>query len=55
MDCIDQIDGLYINTSNYERLLSGSYIPLPKLLNNSMKGLINLKNKDHQMFYVVPS
>ena len=39
---IYQIDGLYINTSNYEPLLGGSYIPLPKVLNNSMKGLINL-------------
>ena len=28
---IDQIDGLYINTSNYEPLLGGSYIPLPKV------------------------
>ena len=37
---VDQIDGLYINTSNYEPLLGGSYIPLPKVLNNSMKGLI---------------
>ena len=45
---IDQIDGLYINTSNYEPLLGGSYIPLPKVLNNSMKSLINLKNKDHE-------
>ena len=47
---IDQIDGLYINTSNYEPLLGGSYILLPKILNNSMKGLINLKNKDHKCF-----
>ena len=38
---IVQIDGLYINTSNYEPLLGRSYIPLPKVLNNSMKGLIN--------------
>ena len=45
---IDEIKGLYINISNYEPLLGGSYIPLPKALNNSMKGLINLKNKDHQ-------
>ena len=28
-------------------LLGGCYIPLPKVLNNPMKGLINLKNKDH--------
>ena len=47
---IDRIDGLYITTSNYEPLLAGSYIPLPKVLNNSMKGLINLKNKDHKCF-----
>ena len=34
--------------ANYEPLLGGSYIPLPKVLNNSMKGLMNLKNKDHK-------
>ena len=28
---IDQIDGLYINASNHEPLLAGSYIPLPKV------------------------
>ena len=27
---IDQIDGLYINTYNYEPLLGGSYISLPE-------------------------
>ena len=47
---IAQIDGLYINTSNYEPLLGASYIPLPKVLNNSMKGLINLKNNNHKCF-----
>ena len=47
---IDEIKGLYINISNYEPLLGGSYIPLPKALNNSIKGLINLKNKDHNCF-----
>ena len=26
------------------------YIPLPKKIGNSMKGLINLKNKDHKCF-----
>ena len=31
-------------TSNYEPLIGGSYIPLPKVLNDSMKGLISLKN-----------
>ena len=47
---IYQIDGLYINTSNYEPLLGGSYTPLPKVLHNSMKDLINLKNKDRICF-----
>ena len=47
---IDEIDGWYINTSNYEPLLGGIYVPLPKALNNSMKGLPNLKNKDHKCF-----
>ena len=47
---IDQIDGSYINTSNYEPLLGSSCIPLPKVLNSSMKGLINLKNTDHKCF-----
>ena len=42
------IDWLYINTSNYEPLLGGSYIPLPKVLNNSTKSLISLKNEDHK-------
>ena len=35
---IDQIDGLYISTSNNEPLLGGSYILLPKVSNNSVKG-----------------
>ena len=47
---IDKIEGLFINVANYESLLSGSYISLPRSLNNSMKGLINLKNKDHKCF-----
>ena len=47
---IEHVVGLYINISNYEPLSESSYIPLPKVLNNSMKGLINLKNKDHKCF-----
>ena len=45
-----RIEGLYINVANYEPLLGGSYISLPKVLNNSRKGFINLKNKDHKCF-----
>ena len=47
---MDKIEGLCINISNYEPLLGGGYIPLPKVLNNSMKGLIDLKTKDHKRF-----
>ena len=47
---IDKVEGLYINTANYESLSGSSYIPLPKELNNSMKGLINIKNKDLKCF-----
>ena len=39
---MNKIEGLYINVANYEPLLG--------VLNNSMKGLINLKNKDHKCF-----
>ena len=46
----NKIEGLYINVANYEPLSGSSYISLPKALNNSMKGLINLKNKDHKCF-----
>ena len=51
---INKIEGLYINVANYELLSGSSYIPLPKVLNNPMKGLINLKNKDHKYFMWCP-
>ena len=35
---------------NYDSLAGSSYISLPPELNNSMKGLINLKNKDIECF-----
>ena len=47
---IDKVEGIYINISNNEPLLGGSHISLPKALNNSMRSLINLKNKDHKCF-----
>ena len=47
---LDEIKGLYVHISNYEPLLGGSRIPLPKALNNPTKRLINLKNKDHKCF-----
>ena len=47
---IDKIEGIHINVANYEPLSGNCYIPLPKVLNNSRKGLINVKNKDHKCF-----
>ena len=47
---IDEIQGLYINTSNYEPLSSSSYIQLPEKLRKSKKDLINIKNKDNKCF-----
>ena len=43
---IDNVERFYINIANYEPLSDSSFIPLPKELNNSMKGLIKIKNKD---------
>ena len=47
---IDKIEDINIDISNYDPLAGRSYIPLPPELNNSMKGLINLKNKDTECF-----
>ena len=47
---IGKIQGLYINVANCEPLFGGSFISLPRVLNNSMKGLINLQNEDHKCF-----
>ena len=47
---IDKIENRWINKSNYDPLAGSSYIPLPPKLNNSMKGLINIKNKDKECF-----
>ena len=43
---IDKIQDIHINTNNYDPLAGSSYIPLPKELQNSMRGLINIKNND---------
>ena len=47
---IDKIEDIWINVANYDPLVGSSYFPLPPELNNSMKGLINLKNKDDKCF-----
>ena len=40
---IDRIDGHYINVTTYKPLNCGSYVKLPSELQNSGKGLINIK------------
>ena len=47
---VDKIEIIFIDIANYEPLPGSSYIPLPPELNNSMKGLTNLKNKDYECF-----
>ena len=47
---VDKIEAIHIKICNYDPLSGSSYIPLPPELNNSMKGLINLKIKDIEMF-----
>ena len=47
---IDKIEDIWINISNYDPLVGRSYIPLLPELNNSVKGLVNLKNKDIECF-----
>ena len=40
----------YVNIVKYLPLRGNSYLPLPKELRNSKKGLINLKNEDDKCF-----
>ena len=47
---IDKIENIWIKISNYGSLAGSSYIPLPSKLNNSMKGLVNIENKDIECF-----
>ena len=47
---IDQIDSHYINVTLYKPLNGSSYVKLPSELQNSGKGLINIKNDDDECF-----
>ena len=47
---IDKIEDINIDIANYDPLAGSSYFTLPPELNNSMKGLINLKNEDNECF-----
>ena len=47
---IQSVDSHFINVVEYRPLKGSSYIPLPKKLQKSAKGLINLKNEDNECF-----
>ena len=47
---IQSVDSHFINVVEYRPLKGSSYILLPKKLQNSAKGLINLKNEDNECF-----
>ena len=47
---IDLIQSQYINISTYRPLSGSSYRDLPVELKNPRKGLINIKNKDKNVF-----
>ena len=47
---IDSINNHCINVTTYKPLNGSSNIELPIELQNSAKGLINIKNKDHECF-----
>ena len=45
------IEAQYVNISAYSQLIGSTYIELPEILKNSMKGLINIKNNDNKFFW----
>ena len=47
---IKSVDGHFINVVRYRPLRGSSYIPLPEELQNSAKGIINMKNNDDECF-----
>ena len=47
---IKSVDQHFINFAKYQPSKGSSYVELPKELNNPMKDLINLHNKDNECF-----
>ena len=50
---VESIESQYINISTYRPLSGSSYMNLPIELRNPRKGLINIKNKDRKLFFMV--
>ena len=47
---VQSVNGHYINIVKHKPMNGSSYIQLPKELQNSAKGLINIKNEDNGCF-----
>ena len=47
---IDQVQDIHININNYDPLAGSTYLQLPSELQNSMKRLVNINNKDIECF-----
>ena len=47
----DEVQDIWIRISRYDPLAASSFIPLPDELNNSMTGLINIKNQGEDDFF----
>ena len=47
---IERIEKYFINFVKYQPFKGSSYAKLPKELQNSLKGLINIENKDNECF-----
>ena len=50
---IESIDVEYVNSSVFSPLWTSTCIEFPRMLRNSMKGFINIKNSDNKCFFGV--
>ena len=47
---VESVDKHYVNIVKYKSKKGSSYIQLPEELQNSSRGLVNMKNKDNECF-----
>ena len=47
---VSSVDEHHLSINRYNPLGAGSWVELPKWLQNSRKGLINIKNEDNECF-----
>ena len=53
MDLVGMFNQFSLSILNYRPLSGNSYMDLPVELRNPRKGLINITNKDKNMFFMV--